>query len=215
MPNPLPKDFERRHYSVELRAEDDAPVLVGHAAVFNSLSEEMWGFRERIEKGAFRKTIQEADVRALFNHDPNFVLGRTKAKTLELSEDETGLLTRITPPDTQWATDLVKSIKRGDIDQMSFGFKVIKDEWEEDFDTEPPMFTRTLKEVRLYDVSPVTFPAYSDTDVSVRAIDKVKELSHRVVAPTAQETGANHAQQPENHATQLRRLRLEMARRLL
>ncbi len=161
---------EIRTVPIELRVEgDDNPKIVGHAAVFNKWSEDLGGFREKIASGAFTKTINEGDIRALFNHDPNFVLGRNKAGTLTLEEDKKGLKVSIEPPDTQWARDLTTSIERGDINQMSFGFRTVKDEW-----TTPKNGKenkRELLEVELFDVSPVTFPAYPQTDVGVRSID--------------------------------------------
>lgn len=157
-------DVERRIFGAhELRVADDGKKIRGHAAVFNAKAE-IWGFQERVAPGAFAKSIKESDVRALFNHDPNYVLGRNKAGTLELSEDGAGLVDVITPPDTGWARDLMESIRRGDITQQSFGFRTIKDSW----NIEYGMPTRTLQEVQLYDVSPVTFPAYEDTDCGVR-----------------------------------------------
>jgi HK97 family phage prohead protease len=126
-------------------------------------------FREKISPGAFKKTIKEADVRALFNHNPNFVLGRNKASTLRLSEDQTGLAYEIDLPDTQVAKDLYTSIERGDVSQSSFAFKIVKETR-----TEPmkmlevlPLFD--IKEMRLFDVSPVTYPAYGETDVQACA----------------------------------------------
>jgi HK97 family phage prohead protease len=105
-------------------------------------------------------------VRALFNHDPNFILGRTVAKTLSLAEDSKGLKVEITPPDIQWANDLVASISRKDISQMSFGFRVVKDQWEEKEDEN----IRTLLDVDLFDVAPVTFPAYKGTSIQSRSL---------------------------------------------
>lgn len=162
-------EVERRyfacdHIAVEKR-DEHAGKIVGHAAVFNSLSEPLWGFREKIAPGAFAATIQSDDVRALFNHDSNFILGRNRSGTLKLSEDERGLLVEITPPDTQFARDLMISIERGDINQMSFGFLVKKESWE---NVDEANAIRTLQEVKLFDVSPVVFPAYTQTDVSVR-----------------------------------------------
>lgn len=153
----------------EVRMEErdgEAKTITGYAAVFNSLSQPMFGFREIIRPGAFKKTIREADVRALINHDPNYVLGRTSARTLKLSEDEKGLRYTITPPETSFAKDLMVSIQRGDITQSSFGFQTIKDTWT----GEGEKLTRELIEVKLYDVSSVTFPAYLQTEVSVRSL---------------------------------------------
>jgi len=125
-------------------------------------------FREKIAPGAFASSINTDDVRALFNHDPNFVLGRNKAGTLKMSEDERGLHIEIEPPDTQVARDLMVSLERGDISQMSFGFEVIKDSWERSTEGNN-LDIRTLEKVRLWDVSPVTFPFYKETDVAVRS----------------------------------------------
>lgn len=162
------KMLERRTFQLdELRADEDGKSLriSGHAAVFNKKSDVIFGFREIVLPGAFKKTIKEADIRALWNHDPNIVLGRNKAGTLRLKEDDRGLKTDIDLPDTQPARDLYQSIKRGDVDQMSFGFRTITDKWR----TEDKITIRELVEVELFDVSPVTFPAYPDTDINARA----------------------------------------------
>ncbi len=156
---------EFRSFPFEIRAEGEGKEsrIIGHAAIFNTFTD-IWDFREQVAPGAFRKSISEDDVRALFNHDPNHVLGRNRAGTLKLAEDEKGLAIEIIPPDTQFARDLIVSLKRGDITQMSFGFQVLKDEWNQ----EAKPMERTLKEVKLFDVSPVTFPAYPETDVTAR-----------------------------------------------
>lgn len=166
--------------NLEVRAaEGEAPVLVGHAAVFNRDSELIAGsFIERIAPGAFAESIAKPDdVRALFNHDPNLILGRNLSKTLSLQEDETGLLVTINPPKTSYAQDLQESTKRGDVSQMSFGFQTIEDKWTRGENGAPDV--RTLLKVRLFDVSPVTFPAYPDTDVAVRS----HEAFVRTLAP--------------------------------
>src|SRR3990167_4528362 len=140
----------------------------GYAATFNAEAEIMPGFREIVRPGAFTRTLKTADVRALMNHDPNFVLGRNKAGTLELSQDDKGLRYIITPPDTSYANDLLVSIERGDVSQSSFGFRVVKDRWTEDLANKTIL--RELLEVKLFDVSPVTFPAYAQTEVHVRGL---------------------------------------------
>lgn len=166
---------EIRAISAEFRVSqnDGEPTkIVGYAARFNELSEEMWGMREKISPGAFKEAIGKSDVRALWNHDPNYVLGRTKNKTLTLREDEQGLFYEVTPPDAQWARDLVESIKRGDVDQSSFAFTVDGEEWDES--QEPA--TRTITKIReLYDVSPVTYPAYPTATSGVRSLQDVAE----------------------------------------
>jgi len=166
--NDMEKDREERSYKVEMRVEDgDEPKITGHAAVFNKLSVDLMGFREKVAPGAFINSIEKSDIRALWNHNPDYVLGRNKSRTLKLEEDKKGLAIEILPPDTQWARDLMETIKRGDVDQMSFAFKTIKDSWENQDKKES---IRTLEEVELFDVSPVTYPAYPQTDVKVRSI---------------------------------------------
>ena len=152
---------ERRTLGVELRIEGDAKI-VGHAAIFNRVAD-IGFFRERIAPGAFTESLG-GDVRALINHDPNLILGRTP-KTLRLSEDSVGLAVEIDPPpEVSYADDLLKVMRRGDVTQMSFAFRTIADEWDR---SDPDHPLRTLKKVELFDVSPVTFPAYEDTDVAV------------------------------------------------
>lgn len=182
----MPK-AERRAFNVELRVDgtNDKPKIVGHAAVFNQLSEELWwGVRERIEPGAFKETLEKSDVRALWNHDANYVLGRNTAGTLTLSEDETGLYVEINPPDTQWARDLLVSMRRGDVNQMSFAFQVDSEKWE----VVDKQRVRVITKVDpLYDVSVVTYPAYPQTDANVRKMlddigiewDKINEILAR------------------------------------
>jgi len=146
--------------------QGEGKKIAGHAAVFNSLSEEIWGFREKIAPGAFRNALGRSDIRALLNHDPNYVLGRTSNGTVRAWEDEDGLAVEIDPPSTKWADDLLVSIGRGDISQMSFAFRVAEDKWE----TVDGADQRTILSFdEIFDVSPVTYPAYPETDVSLRA----------------------------------------------
>jgi hypothetical protein len=170
--------IERRYRpfsEFEVRAADgdgDAgmPVLAGHASVFGHEAIIWDAWREKVAPGAFKKTIKEQDIRALFNHDANIVLGRNKAGTLTLREDATGLVTEISPPDNEWGRPVVDAIKRGDVSQMSIGFMVVKQEWEEG-KTPRDLPLRTITEARLFDVSPVTFPAFDMTDIAARSED--------------------------------------------
>ena len=173
---PEPKKETRVLKTAELRVRrdgDELPKIEGYAAVFDKDSENM-GFVERIAPGAFKKALKTSDVRALFNHDSNIILGRVSAGTLELKEDKKGLFMSVTPPDTQLVRDMVLTpIERGDITQQSFGFNIKSDEWK-DLDKEVPI--RTIMEVNeLFDVSPVTFPAYPDTEVALRSLDDIKK----------------------------------------
>lgn len=160
------RSFQMQDVRIEKRA-DGKQHMIGHAAVFGKLSEDLGGYREQIMPGAFTEAIEQDDVRALWNHNPDFVLGRNRSKTLILSEDTKGLAIEILPPDTQFARDLMQSIDRGDVDQMSFAFspKPGGQDWAKD---DAGQVVRTLKRVRLYDVSPVTYPAYTQTDIGLR-----------------------------------------------
>jgi HK97 family phage prohead protease len=150
--------------------------IVGYAAIFDSPSENLGGFVERIKKGAFTETLKEkrSDPLAFFNHDSSMVLGRRSAGTLVLSEDEKGLNFEISPPDTQWARDLIVSMDRGDIRQMSFGFRTIKDAWS---DIDKPIAKRELLEVALQEISVVSMPAYKATSAKLRDIEGAEMLS--------------------------------------
>lgn len=172
MPMPA-SDIERRIFCKEVRVDSngDKPVIRGYAALFNTLSEDLGGFREQLQAGAFSDAMAASDVRALINHDPNLVLGRNQAGTLTLREDASGLYAEITPPDTQAARDLVVSMSRGDVNQMSFAFTVSKEDQQWTRDGTGP-WLRTIKRVsRLFDVSVVTYPAYPQTSAAVRELE--------------------------------------------
>jgi HK97 family phage prohead protease len=145
-------------------------AIKGLASVYSKWSLDLGGFRERIAPGSFAKTIQSGDIRCLWNHDANIVLGRNKSGTLRMSEDSAGLYYECDAPETQLVNDMVMSpISRGDVNQCSFGFRTISDKWAK-VDGE---WLRTLLEVELFDVSPVTYPAYASTDVAVRSLRDV------------------------------------------
>jgi HK97 family phage prohead protease len=148
----------------ELRAQPENKII-GYAAIFDSLSEDLGGFVERIRAGCFARAIKlRQDCRALFNHDPSVVFGRVKNGTLRLAEDSVGLHFECDLPNTQTARDCHASIARGDIDQCSFSFTLVEDKWSNGGKM------RELLDVNLIDVSPVTFPAYEDTSVAARSL---------------------------------------------
>jgi len=155
--------IERRTRPTEFRAdgEGDGFTTSGHAATYDE-PYDLGPFDERIARGAFDGAIESDDVRALWNHDSSNVLGRTKAGTLRLSSDKVGLLSEIDFPAT--AVRERESVERGDVDQMSFGFSVVRELWEEDKEGRE---LRTILEAKLYDVSPVAFPANESTDLSI------------------------------------------------
>lgn len=192
---------ELRTYESELRAVPADPrTLRGYAAVFNALSVEMWGFSEMIAPGAFSDTLED-DIRALWNHDTQYLLGRTTNETLTLSEDERGLKVSIELPQTSYADDVLSLVQRGDLNQMSFGFFVEKDTWTTD---DKDQHLRTIEKVRLLEVSPVTFPAYPQTSIEAR--QHVMRLN---TGPTAGAKGNVHGARDRSLMTRRHKINLE------
>lgn len=161
---------------IEIRETDDGKrFLTGYAVVWEKKSNVLgyWmKFREQFKQGAFVESLMNDDQRFLFSHDTAKVLGRTKNKTLTLEEDNIGLRFDLELPDTTLGDDTYKSIKRGDIDGVSFGFQKIIDEYEE---FENDVTLRTVTKAKLLEVSVVAFPAYPDSTVSARGYDPYKE----------------------------------------
>jgi HK97 family phage prohead protease len=156
------EEIEKRAVTVRAMEPDGGGrQLQGYAAMYGVLSEDLGGFREQVAPGAFLN-VGTADVRALFDHSSAYVLGRTTAGTLRLLDDARGLAVEVDLPETSWARDVWESVKRGDINQMSFGFRTLKDSWVGNL--------RTLLAVELLEVSLVAFPAYPQTTAAVRAM---------------------------------------------
>lgn len=159
--------------NIELNDESDdddkLPTIVGYAAKFDSDSQDLGGFIERIDRNAFDRALEERhDVRALVDHDSSKIIGRSASGTLRMSTDDVGLRVEIDPANTQAGRDVVESIRRGDIDGMSFGFQVIRDAWAE----RDGKALRTIHDLSLKDVSTVSFPAYPATEVALRSLDR-------------------------------------------
>jgi HK97 family phage prohead protease len=171
-------DREVRHvHNLELRQTDDGmPVVEGYATVYDYAYDiaggpDMGGFTEVIAPGAAKKSAMEADVRLLANHE-GLPMARTKSGTLELESDDIGLKVRATlDPSNPTAAEVRSAMERGDVDQMSFAFRVVRDEWNKDYSE------RTISEVKLYDVSVVTYPANPATVVKLRSEDKPAETT--------------------------------------
>ncbi len=186
---------ERRFFTAEVRAdpasdEGKASRIIGYGAVFNQRSENLGGFREIIMPGAF-DDVMDQDIRGLFNHDSNYVLGRTGAGTMTLSVDETGFKYDITAPETQTIRDLVLTpMERGDINQSSFTFIIGRDgdRWYED---EEGVIVREIHRFkRVFDVGPVSIPAYPDTTAASRSLQQFKQegqLQHALTQKRARE----------------------------
>jgi HK97 family phage prohead protease len=230
-----PAGPERRYFTPGIRVEKRAevgglappPMIVGHAAVFDQWTvlydSPYWTWREIVRPGAYKNAIAEKqDVRSLFNHDANYVLGRTTSGTLRISEDAAGLYTETDPPDTQIARDLVVSIQRGDVTGMSIAFcvrsgselvttetdgkRVIEDSgqrvtiWREG---DKMIEEREILDADLFDISPVTYPAFPQTDVSIRSFGERREQEIRKAL--TRRVG------PNRRALAERRLRLALA----
>lgn len=169
----LPVHNENRsvaYSNLELRANSDGSTLTGYAAVFDSPSEPL-PWTEFVKRGAFTKTLKDgADVRLLIDHE-GIPLARTKSGTLSLIEDERGLFVEAElDPSNPDAARVISAMRRGDMNQMSFAFRTIKDAWAKD------RSTRDLKEVQLYDVSIVTFPAYEETVAELRSRKEISTV---------------------------------------
>jgi HK97 family phage prohead protease len=144
-----------------------AKIIKGYAIVFDRLSENLGGFKERIAPSAVDRTMTERiDLRALVDHDSAKILGRLTAGTLRVSKDARGLQIEIDPPETTIGLDIVESVRRRDVTGMSFAFMALNDGW--DATTTPP--TRTVTDMLIREVSIVTFPAYPDTAVALRSL---------------------------------------------
>ena len=164
-------NYETRNFGslqLETRAGESLPVIKGIAAPFGELSEDLGGFRERIEPGAFSASIrgERRDVAAFREHNPELLLGRQSSGTLEMRETAEGLSVKIHPPNTELGRSTVESVRRRDLVKMSFSFKAVKDRWERSGGDD----IRVLKDLDVFDVSVVAFPAYPDTSVAVRSL---------------------------------------------
>lgn len=168
-------EYEKRSFASEVRAlnEEGQPVkIVGNGAVFNSRSENLGGFREIIMPGAFDDVLTD-DVRATFNHDHNFILGRSSSGTLRLNINAEGLGYEIDAPETQTIRDLVLApMARGDIKESSFGFRVASDGEEWLRDDEGIVIRKIHRVSRLYDIGPVAFPAYQAAGSAQRSLQQ-------------------------------------------
>ena len=183
----------------QIRAESDGMTFEGYAAVFNSDSNALpfWGI-ERIAPGAFAKSLSEArNIRMFANHNSDLLLASTANKSLRLAEDEVGLRVEADLPDTSVGRDLATLVKRGDVDSMSFGFQAIRDSWNES------LTERTLLEVRLFEVSPVTgWPTYPATSAAVRHL---AEMIDSAPEPLAEAFRIIASDDPANRLTDQQR----------
>ena len=153
--------------------DTEGKTLRGLAAVYNSDSEDLGGFIERIAPGAFKRSLDSSqDVRGFWNHDSRLLLGRRSNGTLRLNDTDQGLAVEIDLPDTGFARDLAELVRRGDCDQMSFGFTLPErnaEAWEP-HESNPRLRRRTISDLILHEVSAVSMPAYPETSLAVRSM---------------------------------------------
>lgn len=182
----LDKEAERRFISptIELRAEGDSNIIEGIASAVDKDYDMGW-YRERIAKGAFDSVLQD-DVVALFNHDTNYPLARTTAtgeSKLELFTTDAGDLGyRFNAPNTTVGKDMIENIRTGIIAKSSFAFTIEKEKWETNREDDVPDLRTITKVKRLYDVSPVTYPASNLTSVAARSLERSQLPSKEIEA---------------------------------
>ena len=162
-------------FNITRQEEDNDEMLIeGYFALYENETELFEGVHEIISRGAFDNTLNN-DIRALWNHNTQYVLGRNKSGSLELKTDEKGLFGSIRLPNTQYAEDLYELVKRGDVDQCSFGFNIVGEDLEE---LASGGYRWRINEADLHEVSVVTFPAYENTSVQARA-KQVEQIEKR------------------------------------
>lgn len=159
---------------LSIREDPDNPNsmgIKGYVVKFNDRSVLLYDeWYEKVSKGAFSRSLQDNVIKALWNHNSDIVLGSTKSNTLQLEEDSIGLRFELSLPNTSNGKDIYESIKRGDVDGVSFGFYVRKDAWE--FLKDEDIYERTLLDIDLIEISPTAFPAYPSSEVGKRSLEK-------------------------------------------
>jgi HK97 family phage prohead protease len=200
---------EVRFAGADLRASKSggSMVITGRPAVFNSLSQDLGGFKEVLLPGCFDDSLSDPEIYAAWNHDDSQILGRVSAGTLEVDSDRIGLTMRCTLPNSPLGQNVYESIRRGDTHQMSFGMYVQEDQWDIANDNSGQTFERrSISKAKLFEVSPVTSPAYVASSVSARALFPDGQPTSRVerveVSVEVDERELAHA-----------RARLELAKR--
>jgi HK97 family phage prohead protease len=183
---------EVRFAGIDLRAvsSDGKMTIKGRPAVYGSLSKNLGGFREVLLRGCFDESLDDPEIYATFNHDDSKIIGRVSAGTLQVSSDSIGLTMRCELPNNTVGKDLHESIKRGDITKMSFGMYVQDDAWDVAEDERGQKFERrSVKKARIFEVSPVTTPAYDASSVSARSLfpDGAPQRIKIVAPPAIQE----------------------------
>lgn len=196
---------EKRCFQTELRLADSGRLITGTAIVYSSRSQDLGGFVEVVAPGALAKTLRDNQIKLLFDHDTAFVLGSVPAGTLSLKDTQRGLDFSCEAPETTWANDLLVSMKRGDINNCSFGFDVVTDKWEK----RDGLMVRTLQEIKVSEISIVAFPAYTASTVSVRTKEQFQGAVDALAAQELQQKNSDSGNQQK--LTNLLYRRLELA----
>lgn len=192
----MPHEIECRTVkgNVELRKKGDTgtAVLVGYAALFDTLSEDLGGFREQLKPGCFTRALDEKqDVLARAEHDSRLILGRSSDGSLRLTVDDRGLWYEVDCPDTQAGRDYAELCRRGTVKQSSFAF-IVRDKADADWEVrDDGQVIRTILACDLVDVAPVAMPAYTETTVSARALEQARTVKPAAAAPPASDPKAS------------------------
>ncbi|EOA3906082.1 HK97 family phage prohead protease [Bacillus cytotoxicus] len=180
------KEIRALPMTIEIREanEEEGKRTISGAIKYNTESAEMrdwWGdtFVEEIAEGAFDESLKVRDVVGLWSHDTSQVLGNTKSNTLRIEDDKKELRFELDIPNTTVGNDAWELIKRGDVDGVSFGMKVIKDKWSSEERENGKLYKRSILNAELYEISPVAFPAYPANEVNVRSLDDFKANEKR------------------------------------
>jgi HK97 family phage prohead protease len=174
-------------YAAELRASDGM-TITGRPAMYNSLSKDLGGFREVLLPGCFDGSLDDGEIYCAWQHDATQILGRVSAGTLELSSDRNGLTMRCQLPNSPLGQNVYQSVKRGDVSKMSFGFYCLEDSWDVATDERGQKFDRrSVKKARVFEVSPVTSPAYAASSVSARSLFPDGQPTRIITPPAVQE----------------------------
>jgi hypothetical protein len=184
---------------VELRMDEErGPVITGLGVRYNKYSADLGGFVEVVLPGSGNKTIVEQDIRGLFNHDPNNLLGRKGAGTLRLASEDQGIRYFIDAPDTQVGRDVIELVRRGDIPGSSFGFTLVNERSQSWAKTSRGYPVRQIHEYVMRDIGPVTFPAYGSTEPALRMLAEERSIPYNRVEMAARQGHLAELLEPDN-----------------
>ena len=169
---------ELRFLSNDILAKADSRTISGYASKYETMSKDLGGFKEIIKRGAFKNALQSPDIIANINHDDNMILARS-GNNLILKEDPIGLYFELEVPETTYGNDLLVNVRSGNVSKCSFAFAVGSDTWEQ----RSGVAIRNIHEIKqLFDVAIVTIPAYEDTTIAIRSMNKNSKINDETKA---------------------------------